>query len=103
MADQGGTPRRTQGTRSGTAAAIAGAIAGLPPRGATQAGRFAPSGADLWARLAETLRAWARAEAGAGRLLPWVPVAFGAGIALYFNADREPVLPVAAATALALC
>jgi len=41
------------------------------------------------------LRAWARAEAGAGRLLPWVPVAFGAGIALYFSVDREPVLPIA--------
>ena len=40
------------------------------------------------------------AEAGAGRLLPWVPVAFGAGIAGYFAADGEPVVwvvvPVAA-------
>jgi competence protein ComEC len=36
------------------------------------------------------LRAWICAEAGAGRLLPWVPVAFGTGIALYFTADREP-------------
>jgi competence protein ComEC len=108
MADQGGTPRRTQGTAGGTAVgtatAMAGAIAGLwPPRGAAQEGRFAPSGAELWTRLAETLRAWGRAEAGAGRLLPWVPVAFGTGIALYFNADGEPVLPVAAATAIALC
>ena len=33
-------------------------------------------------RSLETLRQWARAEAGAGRLLPWVPVAFGTGIAL---------------------
>src|SRR5882757_7232076 len=82
----------------------AGAIAGLwPPRGAAQAGGFAPSGAGLWAPLAETLRAWARAEAGAGRLLPWVPVAFGAGIALYFSVDREPVLPIAAITAIGLC
>jgi competence protein ComEC len=48
-------------------------------------------------------RAWTRAEAGAGRLLPWVPVAFGTGIAFYFAADREPVLPVAAATAIGLC
>ena len=46
---------------------------------------------------------WARAEAGAGRLLPWVPVAFGTGIAFYFAADHEPVLPVAAVTAIALC
>ena len=44
-----------------------------------------------------------RAEAGAGRLLPWVPIAFGTGIAFYFAADHEPVLPVAAVTAVGLC
>jgi len=84
---------------------VAGAIGGRlwPPRGAAQAGGFVPTGAGLWAPLAERLRAWARAEAGAGRLLPWVPIAFGTGIALYFAADREPVLPVAAATAIGLC
>ena len=49
------------------------------------------------------LRIWLRAEAGAGRLLPWVPIAFGTGIALYFTADHEPVAWVAAATAAALC
>jgi competence protein ComEC len=53
--------------------------------------------------LIETLRAWARAEAGAGRLLPWVPIAFGTGIAFYFAADHEPVLSVAAVVAIALC
>jgi competence protein ComEC len=52
---------------------------------------------------ADKLKAWLRAEAGAGRLLPWVPIAFGAGIALYFTADHEPVAWVAAATATALC
>jgi competence protein ComEC len=84
---------------------VAGAIGGRlwPPRGAAQAGGFAPTGAGLWEPLAARLRTWARAEAGAGRLLPWVPVAFGTGIALYFAADREPVLPVAAATAIGLC
>jgi competence protein ComEC len=49
------------------------------------------------------LRQWARAETGAGGLLPWVPVAFGTGIAFYFAANHEPVLSVAAVTALALC
>ncbi|MBI5319811.1 MAG: ComEC/Rec2 family competence protein [Bradyrhizobium sp.] len=49
------------------------------------------------------MRSWARAEAGAGRLLPWVPVAFGTGIAFYFAADHEPVLPVAVTVAIALC
>jgi competence protein ComEC len=51
----------------------------------------------------ERFRAWVRAEAGAGRLLPWVPEAFGAGIALYFTAFREPVLAVTIATAAAGC
>ncbi len=57
----------------------------------------------FWSAFAAKLRTWARAEAGAGRLLPWVPVAFGAGIAVYFTADREPVAWVATATAAAFC
>jgi competence protein ComEC len=36
-------------------------------------------------------------------LLPWVPIGFGAGIALYFAAEHEPVAWVAAATAGVLC
>ncbi len=36
------------------------------------------------------LRKWAALEAGAGRLLPWFAVAYGAGIVLYFTAEREP-------------
>jgi competence protein ComEC len=74
-----------------------------PPRGAAQAGPLAPAGFPTWTRFIERLRAWARAEAGAGRLLPWVPIAFGTGIALYFTATHEPVLSVALATAIALC
>jgi competence protein ComEC len=49
------------------------------------------------------LREWIAAEAGAGRLLPWVPIAFGTGIAFYFAADHEPVLPVTAVAAIGLC
>ena len=49
------------------------------------------------------LRKWVHAEAGAGRLLPWVPVAFGTGIAFYFAADHEPILPVVALAAAGLC
>ena len=74
-----------------------------PPRGAAQAGGLAPSGFLAWSALLARLRVWLRAEAGAGRLLPWVPVAFGTGIAFYFAADREPVLPVALAMAAVLC
>jgi len=73
-----------------------------PPRGAAQAGGLAPSGLHAWPTLVDKLRAWIRAEAGAGRLLPWVPVAFGTGIACYFAAEREPVLPVAAVAAIVL-
>ena len=75
-----------------------------PPRApAAQAGGYAPSDFRAWWSLVGTLRGWVRAEAGAGRLLPWVPVAFGTGIAFYFAADHEPVLPVAATVAIALC
>ena len=92
MAERKGAPHRAQG------------IAGTwPPRGAAQAGPFAPSGFRAWSSFVETLREWVRAEAGAGRLLPWVPVAFGTGIACYFAADHEPVLTVAAAAAIAFC
>src|ERR1700733_1617730 len=73
-----------------------------PPRGAVPAGGIAPSGFDVWAAFTLKLREWVRAEAGAGRLLPWVPVAFGAGIALYFTADHEPVASVTAVAAIAL-
>lgn len=40
--------------------------------------------------LARRLRTWAIADTGPGRLVPWLPVAFGLGIAFYFSADREP-------------
>src|SRR5881275_964724 len=92
MAEQGRAQGRTQGY-AGT----------WPPRGAAPAGSIAPSGLSAWSSLIDKLRTWIRAEAGAGRLLPWVPVAFGTGIALYFTADREPVLPVTVVAAVALC
>ena len=66
-------------------------------------GGFAPSGFGTWSSLVAKLQGWVRAEAGAGRLLPWIPVAFGAGIAFYFAADHEPVAWVAAAAAAVLC
>jgi competence protein ComEC len=36
------------------------------------------------------IRDWAAAEVGAGRLLPWLAVAYGFGIVLYFTAEHEP-------------
>src|SRR4051794_36878957 len=92
MAEQGGTP----GGRRGYAGT-------WPPQGAAPVGGLLPSRLGIWPPLLETLRQWARAEAGAGRLLPWVPVAFGTGIAFYFAAEHEPVLSVAAVAAIAFC
>jgi competence protein ComEC len=92
MAERGRAPGRTQGF-AGT----------WPPRGAAQAGGFAPSGFTAWSSLAARLREWVAAEAGAGRLLPWVPIAFGAGIAFYFGADHEPMASVSAVTAALFC
>ncbi|MDE5456945.1 DUF4131 domain-containing protein [Bradyrhizobium sp. CSA112] len=91
MAEQGDTSGRKRGY-AGT----------WPPRAAAPIGGYAPSRPAFWPPLIETLRTWARAEAGAGRLLPWVPVAFGTGIAFYFAADHEPVLSVAAIVAIML-
>jgi competence protein ComEC len=56
------------------------------------------SAADRFRRL---VLQWAIAEVAPGRLLPWLPVAFGFGIVLYFTADREPALWAAASAALA--
>jgi competence protein ComEC len=89
--DGAGSRHRTQGV-AGT----------CPPRGAAQGAILAPSPSRAWSSLLERLRAWVCAEASAGRLLPRVPVAFGAGIALYFTASHEPVLWAGIAVAAAL-
>jgi len=92
VAEQGDTP----GGRRGYAGT-------WPPRATAQASGYAPSGFSAWPSLVGMLRDWVRAEAGPGRLLPWVPVAFGTGVAFYFAAEHEPVLSVAAVTGIVLC
>ncbi len=42
--------------------------------------------------IGERLRAWALADVAPGRLVPWLAIAFGVGIIIYFTADREPEL-----------
>lgn len=96
MASRDSERRRTRGQATGQ-------VTTWPPRDAARAGSAAESEAGFAASWIETVKSWLRAEAGPGRLLPWVPVAFGAGIALYFAAEREPVASVAAVTAVALC
>ncbi|MBI3705281.1 MAG: ComEC/Rec2 family competence protein, partial [Rhizobiales bacterium] len=51
--------------------------------------------------LRRRLSEWALAEVAPGRLVPWLPVAFGFGIVGYFTADREPVWWATAGLALA--
>jgi competence protein ComEC len=46
-------------------------------------------------------RARAAQELTTGRLLPWFAVAYGAGVVLYFTAEREPALWAAAVPAAA--
>ena len=46
--------------------------------------------------LGRLLSQWALAEVAPGRLVPWLPVAFGFGIVGYFTADREPAAWAAA-------
>jgi competence protein ComEC len=74
-----------------------------PPGSARRARRFAFPGsfAGLSRPAAERLREWFIADTGPGRLLPWLPVAFGLGIAIYFTAEREPEWWAAAGMALA--
>ena len=80
MAERGRAPGRARGY-AGT----------WPERGATRAEGFVPSGLGVGASFIAKVREWAAEEAGAGRLLSWVPVAFSVGIAFYFTADHEPV------------
>ena len=55
---------------------------------------------DLFSSASEALAGLFRTEADAARLAPWLPVAFGIGILLYFAAPAEPSL-IAAMAALA--
>ena len=57
--------------------------------------------AERAAWLRQRLAEWALAEVAPGRLLPWLPVAFGFGIVGYFTADHEPAWWAASALALA--
>ncbi len=51
-------------------------------------------------QLRRLLSQWVAAELAPGRLVPWLPVAFGFGIVLYFTAEREPAWWAASALAL---
>jgi len=57
--------------------------------------------ADVARRVAQRIRTWALVEVGPGRLVPWLAVAFGTGIVIYFSVDREPAPWAAAALLIA--
>ncbi len=50
---------------------------------------------------AQRITAWAMADVGAGRLVPWLAVSFGFGTVLYFAAEHEPATWAALALAVA--
>ena len=55
-----------------------------------------PSGiADPLRSFAERLPSWALADVAPGRLVPWLAVAFGFGVVLYFTAgcERSRIVP----------
>jgi len=75
-----------------------------PPGGEPRSGRAPVSlggFADAGYAVAQRARQWAEAEVRPGRLMPWLPVAFGLGIALYFAAETEPKAWAASALAFA--
>jgi competence protein ComEC len=69
--------------------------AGIWPSGQVARARPTPQWPDLLYYLragADRSQQWLLSDLSAGRLLPWLPIAFGTGIVLYFTARREPVL-----------
>ncbi|HEV7495907.1 ComEC/Rec2 family competence protein [Baekduia sp.] len=53
--------------------------------------------ADGARRFAGRIREWVFVEVGPGRLVPWLAIALGCGIVIYFTADQEPASWAAAA------
>ena len=64
-----------------------------------RAAPWAPRLPDL-SRLGQRVSPWLATEVAPGRLMPWLPVAFGGGVAIYFTADREPAWWAAVALAV---
>jgi len=60
-----------------------------------------PLTADFLKSARDAIQVIVATDFGPGRLMPWVPVVFGTGIAVYFSADREPSWMAAAAIFLA--
>ena len=48
--------------------------------------------ANFWRRCRETAERWWAIDTAPGRLFPWLPVAYGIGIVIYFAVPREPAV-----------
>ncbi|MGD9923284.1 MAG: ComEC/Rec2 family competence protein [Pseudorhodoplanes sp.] len=100
-----GQDRARGGARAGARAGTRTWPLGARARGQPSAGWIdvlAPVARRAGGRVAD----WIAHDVAPGRLVPWLPVAFGLGIVLYFTADREPLLWAglgATAATLALC
>jgi competence protein ComEC len=80
-----------QNTNGGKSGARAKAWTPELDAGGRSAGLLLPDGvANAAGWLRGLVSQWAAAEVAPGRLMPWLPVAFGFGIVAYFTADREP-------------
>jgi competence protein ComEC len=101
MAEEGDPKRRARaGARTGARTWPLGTRTGSGMAG--WLGHLAPLAHSAGARIEN----WIRADTAPGRLIPWLPIAFGGGVVLYFTADREPFLwagLAATAIAIALC
>jgi competence protein ComEC len=72
------------------------------PQGGRAVAWTPPRIPDISRWVARRVAPWIAAEVAPGRLMPWLPVAYGAGIAVYFAAAREPAWWAAAALAVVL-
>ncbi len=63
------------------------------PEVAAAWGRRVPAGSRILTfleRAGDRLRVWSLADVAPGRLIPWLAIAYGLGVVLYFAADHEP-------------
>src|SRR5438552_13724543 len=70
----------------GRAQESARAIGGARPRAMPWPSAPAPS----FSGVRENVRRWLTSDSTAGRLMPWLPIAFGVGVVFYFTAAGEP-------------
>ena len=71
-----------------------------PRRGAAEIGRGSTASMSAPSALPPRIKSHAAVEAERGQLFAWIAVAFGAGVAAYFAADREPIVWIVVPLAL---